>query len=67
MGEKTNAYRGLTGKPEGMRPLQKSVSRWDDNIKTDVREIGGRGMDQNHQDRDLLQALVNTVINLRVP
>jgi hypothetical protein len=39
-GEKRNAYRILVGKPEGKRPLRRPRSRWVDNIKMDVREIG---------------------------
>jgi hypothetical protein len=39
MGEKTNAYRILVGKPEGNRPLERPRCTWVDNIKMDVREI----------------------------
>jgi hypothetical protein len=41
----------------------------DDNIKMDLREVGWRGMDWINlaQDRDRWRALVNTVMNLRVP
>ena len=35
-----NAYRVLVGKPEGKRPLGRSRSRWEDNIKMDSREVG---------------------------
>jgi hypothetical protein len=45
MGEKRNAYRILVGTPEGKRPLGRPRSRWVDNIKMDVREIGCRGLD----------------------
>jgi hypothetical protein len=45
MEEKRNAYRILVGKPEGMRPLGRPRRRWVDNIKTDLREIGGDCMD----------------------
>jgi hypothetical protein len=43
--------------------------RWDENIKMDLRELGWGGMDwiDFAQDRDQWRALVNTVINLRVP
>jgi hypothetical protein len=40
MGEKTNAYRKLVGKPEGKRPLARPRYRWVDNIKMDLRDIG---------------------------
>jgi hypothetical protein len=69
MGETRNAYRILVGKPEGKRPLARPRRRWVDNIKTDLREIGWDGMDwiDLAQDRDKWRALVNTVMNLRVP
>jgi hypothetical protein len=44
-GEKRNAYRILVGKPEGKRPLGRPRRRWVDNIKMDLREIRGDGMD----------------------
>jgi hypothetical protein len=52
-----------------MRPLGRSRRRWVDNIKTDLREIGWVGMDwiELVQERDQWRALVNTVMNLRVP
>jgi hypothetical protein len=40
MGEKSNAYRILVGKPEGKRPLRRPRRRWMNNFKIDVREIG---------------------------
>jgi hypothetical protein len=69
MGEKRNAYRILVGKPEGRRPLGRPRRRWVDNITTDLREIGWDGVDwiDLAQDRDQWRALVNTVMNLRVP
>jgi hypothetical protein len=69
MGEKRNAYRLLVGKPEGKRPLGRPKRRWVDNIKTDFLEIGWGGVDWIGlaQDRDKWRALVNAVINLRVP
>jgi hypothetical protein len=69
MGEKRNEYRILVGKPEGKRPLGRSRRRWVDNIKIDLRQIGwdGMGWVDLTQDRDQWRALVNTVMNLRVP
>jgi hypothetical protein len=68
-GEKTNAYRILVGKPIGQRPLGRPRHRWMDNIKIALREIEWDGMDwiDLAQDRDRCRALVNTVMNLRVP
>jgi hypothetical protein len=69
MGEKRNAYRLLVGKPEGKRLLGRSRRRWVDNIKMDLLEIGWSGVDWIGlaQDRDKWRALVNAVMNLRVP
>jgi hypothetical protein len=51
----------LVGKPEGKRPLGRPRHRWVDNIKMDLGQIGW------DQDRDQWRALVNKVMNLRVP
>jgi hypothetical protein len=69
MGETRNAYRILVGKPEGRRPLGRPRRRWVDNIKMDLRGIGWDGIYwiELAQDRDQWRALVNTVMNLRVP
>jgi hypothetical protein len=69
MGETRNAYRILAGKPEGKRLLGRPRRRWVDNIEIDLREIGWGGMDwiDLAQDRDQWRALVNTVMNIRVP
>jgi hypothetical protein len=69
MREKRNSYRILVRKPEGKRPLRRPRRRWVDNIKMDLREIGWDGVDGTDlaQDRDQWRALVNTVLNLRVP
>jgi hypothetical protein len=68
-GGKRNAYRLLVGKPEGKRPLGRPSRRWVDNIKMDRLEIGWGGVDWIGlaQDRDKRRALVNSVLNLRVP
>jgi hypothetical protein len=57
------------GKPEGRRPLGRPRRRWEDNIKINLREVGWGSMDWINlaQDRDRWRALVNAVINLRVP
>jgi hypothetical protein len=69
MGEVRGAYSTLVGGPEGRRPLGRPRRRWEDNIKMDLREIGFGYVDWIHlvQDRDRWRALVNTVMNRRVP
>jgi hypothetical protein len=69
MGEKRNVYRLLVGKREGKRPLGRPRLRWIDNIKMDLLEIGLSVVDciDLAQDRYSWRALVNTVMNLRVP
>jgi hypothetical protein len=69
MGKKRSAYRILVGRPEGKIPLGRSRRRWEDNIRMDLRERGWGGMDwiDLAQDRDQWRAVVNTVMNLRLP
>jgi len=57
------------GKPEGKRPLARPRHRWQNNIKTDLKEVGWAGIDwiDLAQGRDRWRALVNEVMNLRVP
>ena len=66
--EGRGAHRVLVGKPEGKRPLGRPRRRWEDNINVHLQEVGGSGewMDLA-QDRDRWRALVNTVMNFRVP
>jgi len=68
MGEGRGVHRVIVGKPEGKRPLGRPRRRWEDNIKMDLREVGGVGdWMELAQDRDRGRALVKTVMNLRVP
>jgi hypothetical protein len=69
MREKRNAYRLLVGNPEGKKPLRRPGRRLVDNIKMDLREIGWDGRDwiDLAKDRDQWRALVNAVMNFRVP
>ena len=69
MGDGRGVHRVLIGKPEGNRPLGRPRRRWEDNIKMDLREVGGGGGDlmELAQDRDRWRALVGTVRNFRVP
>jgi hypothetical protein len=66
---KRNVYRLLVGKPEGKRPLGRSRHRQTDNIKMDLLEIGLNVVDWIGlaQDTYRWRALVNSVMNLRIP
>jgi len=68
MVEGRGVHRVLVGKPEGKRQLGRPRRRWEDNIKMDIREVGGGG-DCLHlvQDSDRWRALVNTVMKFRFP
>jgi hypothetical protein len=44
MGERRVVCRALMGKPEGKRPLERPMCRWEDNIKMDLSEVGCGGM-----------------------
>jgi hypothetical protein len=68
-GERRGVYRILVGKPEGKRPHGRPTRRWEDNITKDLQEVGRGIMDWTKlaQDRDRQQALVDAVMNLRVP
>ena len=69
IGESRCIYRVLVGKPEGKRTLRRPRLRWDNNIKIDLQELGYEGMAwiDVAQDKDRWRAVVNAVMNLRVP
>jgi hypothetical protein len=64
-----NAYRILVGKQEVKRTLGRPRRKWEDNIRMDLKVIGWGGMDwiDLDQDKNQWRALMNTVLNLRVP
>jgi hypothetical protein len=68
-GEKRNPCRLLVGKPEGRRPLGRPRRRWVDNIRMDLVEVGWGDVDWVGlaEDRERWRALVNSILNLRVP
>ena len=65
MGEKRGVYMVLVGKPEGKRQLGRPRSRWEDNFKMDLQDVG-EGLELS-QDRDIWRALVSAVMDFRVP
>jgi len=68
-GEGRGVEKVLVGKFESKGPLERPKRRWDDNIKMDLQEVGCGVMDwiELAQDRDRWRALVNAVMNIRVP
>jgi hypothetical protein len=68
-GERRSVCRVLVGKPDGKRPLGRPRRRWDYNITMDLQEVGCGGMDwiELAQDRDRWRAIVNALMNIRVP
>jgi hypothetical protein len=69
MGEKRVVCRFLVGKPEGKSALGRPMYGWEDNIKMDFQEVGCGVMDwmELTEDRDRWRALVNAVMDFRVP
>jgi hypothetical protein len=69
MGEKSNACRLMVGKPEEKRPLGRPRCRWVANNRMDLEEVGWGDVDWIGlaQDWNRWRALVNSVLNLRVP
>jgi hypothetical protein len=59
----------LVGKPQGKTSLGRPRCKWEDNITMDLQDVGDGGMDwiELAQDRDNWRALVNAVMNFRVP
>ena len=69
MGERRDVYRFSLGKPEGKRQLGIPRPRWENNTEMDIQVVGCGGVNwiELAQDRDRWRALVNVVMNLRVP
>ena len=68
MGETRSVYRVLVGKPEEKTLLGRPRRIWEDNIKTDLQEVGwGMYWIYLAQNRERWRALVNAVMNLQVP
>ena len=67
--EGRSAFKTLTGKSTGKRPLRRPRCKWDNNIRMDLEEMGingGNSVD-SAQVRDYWRSLVNAALNLLVP
>jgi hypothetical protein len=69
MGDMRNTYEILVQKTEGERPLWRPRRKWEDNVRMELREAGREVLCLMRlaYDRERWRALVNTVMNLRVP
>ena len=69
MEEGRSAFKILTGKPTGKKPLGRPRRRWEDSIRMDLEEIGinMRNWVDLAQDMNYRRALENVALNLRVP
>ena len=69
MGDSRGAYKVLVGRPEGNSALGRPRRRWKNIIKKDLQEVGWIGVDWTDliQNRGMWRALMNAVMNLRVP
>jgi hypothetical protein len=69
MGDRREECRVLVRRPDRKRPFGRSGRRWEDDIKMDIQEVGGGRTDWINlaEDRDRWRALVNAIMNFRVP
>jgi len=69
MRDRKGAFRILAEIPDSKRPIGRPRRRMQDNIKTDLHEVGWEAMDwiALAQDRDMWRASVNAIMNYRVP
>ena len=66
MEEGRSAFKILTGKPTGKRPLGRPRRRLEDCIRMDLEEINAGNWVDSAQDRNYWRSLVNAALNLRV-
>ena len=69
MEEGRGAFKMLTGKHTGKRPLGRPRLRWEDNIRMDLEEIdiNARNWVDSALDRDYWRALLKVALNLQIP